>query len=275
MRSGKYAVCFISFTICQLAFCQNVPTVVCDVEVKGGNALVEINKFPVVKIDQANDNQTSNIRINNWVCNGTNEIKITFNPSITPVTDLKKHGFSLKVVKTKGEGTTNVLRETLVRIPRSIATTNTVFVIQPFPLKSQDLPWLATPPVSLASADRSSILALVTQLKNALVAKDKNTLKSLYAKRNSIMAISQGLSISQIEQAQSSFYDIAFEGQTYTVLPVEMKSLIFRSATNANLVTVVSPKGADPIILDLGDETTLEVPVVVSKDSNNTWILVQ
>lgn len=274
MMTKKYTVFIATITICQMAYCEGEQTVGCEVEVTGGAALIEINKFPAAKIDNSDDSRTCNSRINHLIFNGTNELRVIFNPSINPATNGVRQGYSLNVLKMERAGT-NVLCELLVGITNSVATTNVSFVIHPWPLLQQDLPWLARSPIVPADDDKNLILSLVTQVKNAFVAKDKNALKVLYTKRNNIMAISQGKNISEIEQEQSSFYDIAFTGQTCTVLPVDLTSLVFRPSTNASLVSVVSTNGADPIIVDLGDDTTLEVPIVVSKDADNAWILVQ
>lgn len=270
----KYTVLFATITICQMAYCEGEQTVGCEVEVNGGSALIEINRFPAAIIDNTDDTRTCNSRINHLTFNGTNELRVIFNPSINPATNGVRQGYSLSVLKMERAGT-NILSELLVGITNSVATTNVSFIVQPWPLLQQDLPWLTRSPSVLTDDDRNIILLLVTQVKNAFVAKDKNALKVLYTKRNNIMAISKGINISEIEQAQSSIYDVAFTGQTCTVLPVDLTSLVFRTSTNANLVSVVSPNGADPIIVDLGDDTTLEVPIVVSKDANNAWILVQ
>lgn len=254
---------------------QNSSVISCEVEVCNVGADIEINGFPFWQVDLAKGVRSTTGRISHLVCKGTNVVTLSFtsaNGGEVDTNEVTGASFSVEIAHTTLSNSIVVARDILLLSKGYEANTQCYFVVSEYAVLDQ--PWLLPPPV-LASSDRHSISSVVANLHVALAGKDMLPLREVFRQKNELCAVSAGISLAEMEVEQATFFTNLFAGATYSVMPLDTSSLTYTVSSNANLVSVTGPNNSIPIAIQLGDDTTLKMPLLFSKTTNGVWVIVR
>lgn len=278
MKNNRLAVFMLLSIITQWVLITNgqeLSVISCEVDIHNVGANIEINGFPFWHIALAEGKKSMTGRINHLVRNGTNTVAVSFiaGSGSEGVTNGDTGiGFSFEIVQNVLSNSTIVLTETLVSTNGVEEEASYQFTVSRHPV--ENLPWLLPPPV-LTSADRLSISSVVVRLHAALENKDMATLKEVFLFKNEFCAISAGISLAEMEEEQTLFFTNIFGGATYSVQALDASAMTYTVKPNANLVAVNVSESSIPIAIDLGDDTTLKMPIMLSKTTNDVWVIVR